>query len=68
VKEMSENESTKNIEKKTKQLTSHVKEVKRYSDEKNKRVSEKQTESQTGPRHPRGKKQRRQFKLAPNRG
>jgi hypothetical protein len=51
----------------TKQPTSHVKEVKRYSFEKN-HVSEKQTESQTGPHHPRGKKQRRQFKLAPNRG
>ena len=65
---MSEKEDAKNIEQETKQPTSHVKEVKRYSSEKNKRVSEKQTESQTGPRHPRGKKQRRQFKLAPNRG
>jgi hypothetical protein len=68
VKEMSEKENEKNIEQKTKQPTSRVKEVKRYSGEKNKRVSEKQTESQTGPHHPRGKKQRRQFKLAPNRG
>jgi hypothetical protein len=65
---MSEKENSKNIEQKTKHPISHVKEVKRYSSEKNKRVSEKQTESQTGPRHPRGKKQRRQFKLAPNRG
>jgi len=48
--------------------TSHVKEVNRYSGEKNKKVSEKQNESQTGPHAPRGKKQRRQFKLAPNRG
>ncbi len=48
--------------------TSHVKEVSRYSGEKNKKVSEKQNESQTGPHTPRGKKQRRQFKLAPNRG
>jgi hypothetical protein len=65
---MSEKESAKNLEQKTKPPISHAKEVKRYSSEKNKRVSEKQTESQTGPRHPRGKKQRRQFKLAPNRG
>lgn len=65
---MSEKEYEINIEQKTKQPTSHVKIVKRHSDEKNKRVSEKQTESQTGPHHPRGKKQRHQFKLAPNRG
>ncbi len=42
--------------------------VKRYSGEKNKKVSTKQNESQAGPHAPRGKKQRRQFKLAPNRG
>jgi hypothetical protein len=64
---MSEKETIKNNNQETKQPTSQVKEVKRYNREKNK-VSEKQTESQTGPHHPRGKKQRRQFKLAPNRG
>jgi hypothetical protein len=66
VKNMSEKE-TKTDAKEAKQPASHVKEVKRYGFEKN-QVSEKQTESQTGPHHPRGKKQRRQFKLAPNRG
>jgi hypothetical protein len=64
---MSEKESNNVNEQETKQPHSHIKEVKRYTGE-NKRVSEKQTESQTGPHHPRGKKQRRQFKLAPNRG
>ena len=63
---MSEKE-TKSDEPQAKQPTPHRKEVKRYSFDKEK-VSEKQTESQTGPHHPRGKKQRRQFKLAPNRG
>ena len=47
---------------------SHVKEIKRYSGEKNKKVTKKLNESETGPRRGRGKKQRRQFKLAPNRG
>ena len=65
---MSEKEKIKTNEQETKQPIAHVKEVKRYSGDKNKKVSEKQTESQTGPHHPRGKKQRRQFKLAPNRG
>jgi hypothetical protein len=65
---MSEKENIKTYEQETKQPPSHVKEVKRYSGEKNKKVSEKQNESQTGPHAPRGKKQRRQFKLAPNRG
>jgi hypothetical protein len=40
----------------------------RYSTEKNKKVTAKLNETQTGPRRERGKKQRRQFKLAPNRG
>jgi hypothetical protein len=65
---MSEKENTPN-EQETKQLTSHVvKEVRRYSGEKNKKVTAKLNETQTGPRRSRGKKQRRQFKLAPNRG
>jgi hypothetical protein len=40
----------------------------RYSIEKSKRVTANLNVSKTGPRQPRGKKQRRQFKLAPNRG
>jgi hypothetical protein len=40
----------------------------RYTDEKNKKVTAKLNETETGPRQSRGKKQRRQFKLAPNRG
>lgn len=62
---MSEKEG---FDKEKKQPSSHAKEVKRYSGEKNKKVSTKQNESPTGSRTPRGKKQRRQFKLAPNRG
>ncbi len=65
---MNEKENIKTFTQETKQPSSHVKEVKRYSSEKTKKVSEKQNESQTGPHTPRGKKQRRQFKLAPNRG
>jgi hypothetical protein len=65
VKELSENEG---FDKETKQPPSHAKEVKRDSGEKNKKVSAKQNESSTGSRTPREKKQRRQFKLAPNRG
>ncbi|HKM59541.1 MAG TPA: hypothetical protein VJY36_01575 [Candidatus Bathyarchaeia archaeon] len=62
---MSEKES---VDKEIKQPPSHEKEVKRYSGKKNKKVSEKQNELPKGSRTPRGKKQRRQFKLAPNRG
>jgi hypothetical protein len=39
----------------------------RYSTEKN-NTAPKLNVSETGPRQPRGKKQRRQFKLDPNRG
>lgn len=42
--------------------------VRRYTGEKNKKVTAKLNETETGPRRSRGKKQRRQFKLAPNRG
>jgi hypothetical protein len=50
-----------------KQPTPRVKEVRRYTGA-NKYVPEKLNEAETGVRHSRGKKQRRQFKLAPNRG
>jgi hypothetical protein len=65
---MSEKENVKNFEQDTAQQPSHAKEMKRYSGEKNKKVSTKQNEKPSGSRTPRGKKQRRQFKLAPNRG
>lgn len=65
---MSEKESVKTSEQKTKPQTSPVKEVRRYTGEKNKKVTAKLNETETGPRRSRGKKQRRQFKLAPNRG
>jgi len=66
---MSEKESMKTSEQETMPQTSHVKkQVRRYTGEKNKKVTAKLNESETGPRRSRGKKQRRQFKLAPNRG
>ena len=64
---MSEKESAKTIEQETKPQKSPVKEVRRYTSE-NKKVTAKQNETETGSRRPRGKKQRRQFKIAPNRG
>ena len=51
----------------TKQSTDHGKEVRRYTGA-NKNVPEKLNKAETGIRQSRGKKQRRQFKLAPNRG
>jgi len=40
----------------------------RYTSQKNEKTTAKLNETETGPRQSRGKKQRRQFKLAPNRG
>jgi hypothetical protein len=65
---MGEKESPKVSEQETTLLKHEKKQVKRYSGEKNKKVTQKLNESETGPRRSRGKKQRRQFKLAPNRG
>lgn len=65
---MSEKEGPKVNEQEAKPLKHEKKQVKRYSGEKNKKVTQKLNESETGPRRSRGKKQRRQFKLAPNRG
>ncbi len=66
---MNEKESPKvNLQETTQPEHHEKKQVKRYSGEKNKKVTAKLNESQTGPRRSRGKKQRRQFKLAPNRG
>ena len=66
---MSEKEPLKKGEQETTPSTLPVKKHQgRYSTEKNKKVTAKLNESETGPRRSRGKKQRRQFKLAPNRG
>lgn len=66
---MNEKENVKNSEQETTPPTLQVKKQQgRYSSEKNKKVTAKLNESETGPRRSRGKKQRRQFKLAPNRG
>jgi hypothetical protein len=63
---MNAKESVKSNEQET--APTHIKKVKRYSGEKNKKETAKRNETETGPRQSRGKKQRRQFKLAPNRG
>ncbi len=63
---MSEKEN-KSSEPEKKQPTHEVKEVKRYSEETQK-AAMKLNEAQTELRAPRGKKQRRKFKQAPNRG
>ena len=66
---MSEKENRKTSKQEATPPTLHVKKQQgRYSSEKNKKVTAKLNESETGPRRSRGKKQRRQFKLAPNRG
>jgi|GEM_PF-1164648 hypothetical protein len=66
---MNEKESLKvNFQETTQPEPCEKKQVKRYSGEKNKKVTAKLNESQTGTRRSRSKKQRRQFKLAPNRG
>jgi hypothetical protein len=69
-RKMSEKEVPKDNTEQTTTPLKHQekKQVKRYSGEKNRKVTPKLNESQTGPRRSRGKKQRRQFKLAPNRG
>jgi hypothetical protein len=67
-KYMSEKENLKANEQDTTPPKHEKKPVRRYSGEKNKKVTPKLNESETGPRRSRGKKQRRQFKLAPNRG
>jgi hypothetical protein len=64
---MSEKESNKNEQETDKSTLSAAKEVRRYSGE-NQKVTAKLNETETGSRRSRGKKQRRQFKLAPNRG
>jgi hypothetical protein len=63
---MSEKEN-KDDEPGIKQPTHEAKKIKRYS-EKNQKAVMKLNEPQTELRSPLGKKQRRKFKLAPNRG
>jgi hypothetical protein len=65
---MSEKENVKNNEKEAfPQVPVVKKQQGRYSGE-NKKEPEKLNKAETGIRQSRGKKQRRQFKLAPNRG
>ena len=65
---MSEKEKLKSNEQETSRQTSHLKKQQgRYTSEK-KKEPEKLNKTEAGIRQSRGKKQRRQFKLAPNRG
>jgi hypothetical protein len=65
---MGEKETAKSKEQEPTQ-TSHLKKQQgRYSSEKSKKEIPKLNETEAGARQSRGKKQRRQFKLAPNRG
>lgn len=57
-----------NLEQEPKQpIVKAAKEVKRYTGA-DKKVPQKLNPAETGVRPPHGKRQRRQFKLAPNRG
>jgi hypothetical protein len=65
---MSEKENIKPNEQESTPETSQIKKQQgRYTSEK-KKAPEKRNKTETGTRQSRGKKQRRQFKLAPNRG
>jgi hypothetical protein len=65
---MSEKENIKPNEQESTPQTSQIKKQQgRYTSEK-KKEPEKRNKTETGTRQSRGKKQRRQFKLAPNRG
>ena len=66
---MSEKENIKPKVQETPPETNHLKKQQgRYSGEKSKKEIPKFNETETGARQSRGKKQRRQFKIAPNRG
>ncbi|MCL4429286.1 MAG: hypothetical protein M1167_00900 [Chloroflexi bacterium] len=66
---MNEKENLKPKEQETPPQTSHLKKQQgRYTGEKSKKETPKLDKTETGPRQSRGKKQRRQFKLSPNRG
>jgi hypothetical protein len=66
---MNEKKNVKFVEQEASTQTSHLKKQQgRYTGEKNKNITAKLNETETGPRQSRGKKQKRQFKLAPNRG
>jgi len=65
---MSEKESVKTSDQETASQASHAKKQERRYTRENKKVPPKLNEPESGPRRSRGKKQRRQFKLAPNRG
>ena len=63
---MSEKEKMK--DKEIAALTMHQRRLERPYAPGNQKITPKSNEQESGPRRSRGKKQRRQFKLAPNRG
>jgi hypothetical protein len=50
------------------ELTMHQRRLQKSYPPGNQKITPKSNEQESGPRRSRGKKQRRQFKLAPNRG
>ncbi len=65
---MNEKESVKNKEQEKNKPTEHERGLERPYAPGNQKITPKSNEQESGPRRSRGKKQRRQFKLAPNRG
>jgi hypothetical protein len=65
---MSEKEKLKTKEQEINPQTMHQKKLEKPYAPGNKKITPKPNEQESGPRRSRGKKQRRQFKLAPNRG
>jgi hypothetical protein len=65
---MAEKEYVKTDDQETAPKASHVKKQERRYTGETKKVTPKLNEPESGTRRSRGKKQRRQFKLAPNRG
>ena len=63
---MSEKEKLKDQE--ITALTMHQRRLEKPYPPGNQKITPKSNEQESGPRRSRGKKQRRQFKLAPNRG
>jgi hypothetical protein len=64
---MNQQKNLNENEKLNPKISNENKQPKHYTPESEK-ITPKQNEGKAGPRRSRGKKQRRQFKLAPNRG
>ncbi len=65
---MGEKEKLKTKDQEINPQTMHQRRLERPYAPGNQKITPKSNEQESGPRRSRGKKQRRQFKLAPNRG